>query len=72
MSKDILIKIFKKKKIVITGHTGLKGSWLSLWLNYMGAHVYGISNNFKPNETNFKKFRLKLKIKFLIFDSLTP
>ena len=29
----------------------------------MGAHVYGISNNFKPNETNFKKFRLNKNIK---------
>ena len=63
MNKDILIRTFKKKRIVITGHTGLKGSWLSLWLNYMGAHVYGISNNFKSNETNFKKFKLNKNIK---------
>jgi CDP-glucose 4,6-dehydratase len=43
----LLIKIknsfWKDKKVVVTGHTGFKGSWLSLWLNLMGAQVYGIS-----------------------------
>ncbi|MDB5053048.1 MAG: CDP-glucose 4,6-dehydratase [Bacilli bacterium] len=29
------------KKFLITGHTGFKGSWLSLWLNKLGAHVIG-------------------------------
>lgn len=29
------------KKVLITGHTGFKGSWLSLWLVRMGANVYG-------------------------------
>lgn len=35
---------YKNKKILITGHTGFKGSWLCLWLSLMGAKVYGISN----------------------------
>jgi CDP-glucose 4,6-dehydratase len=43
----LLIKIknsfWKDKKVVVTGHTGFKGSWLSLWLKLMGAEVYGIS-----------------------------
>lgn len=30
-----------KKKVFITGHTGFKGSWLSLWLQSMGAEVHG-------------------------------
>ena len=29
------------KKVLITGHTGFKGSWLSLWLQQMGAQVVG-------------------------------
>jgi CDP-glucose 4,6-dehydratase len=33
--------IYKGKRIFITGHTGFKGSWLSLWLNKLGANVYG-------------------------------
>tara|TARA_B100000886_G_scaffold336817_1_gene296320 strand:+ start:552 stop:1625 length:1074 start_codon:yes stop_codon:yes gene_type:complete len=34
---------YKNKKIVVTGHTGFKGSWLSLWLYELGAEVIGIS-----------------------------
>ncbi len=32
---------FYGKKVLVTGHTGFKGSWLSLWLYLMGARVYG-------------------------------
>ena len=31
------------KKVLITGHTGFKGSWLALWLQKMGAHVVGFA-----------------------------
>ena len=34
---------WKNKKVLITGLTGFKGSWLSLILDQMGAKVYGIS-----------------------------
>lgn len=34
---------WKEKRVVLTGHTGFKGSWLSLWLESMGATVRGIS-----------------------------
>ena len=63
MKTNTFFKEFKGKKIVITGHTGFKGSWLSLWLNYLGAKVYGISNNFKINQTNFNNFKMKKNIK---------
>jgi CDP-glucose 4,6-dehydratase len=29
------------KRVLVTGHTGFKGGWLSLWLNTLGAKVYG-------------------------------
>jgi len=35
--------IYKGKTILLTGHTGFKGSWLSLWLERMGAKVIGYS-----------------------------
>ena len=35
---------FKNKKILITGHTGFKGSWLTLILKSYGAKIIGISN----------------------------
>ena len=40
-------KIYKDKKVLITGHNGFKGSWLSLWLQKIGAKVYGISLKMK-------------------------
>lgn len=33
------------KRVLLTGHTGFKGSWLSLWLQSMGAHVVGYALN---------------------------
>ena len=38
---------FNNKKILVTGHTGFKGSWLCSWLNALGAEVTGFSLN--PN-----------------------
>lgn len=34
-------KFWKDKKVLVTGHTGFKGSWLCLWLQELGAHVTG-------------------------------
>lgn len=36
-------KIFKGRNVLVTGHTGFKGAWLSLWLNKLNANVTGIS-----------------------------
>ena len=40
---------WQNRKVLITGHTGFKGSWLSFWLKHLGAKVYGIS---LPPNTN--------------------
>ena len=56
-------KIFKNKKVIVTGHTGFKGTWLSLWLNTMGAKVLGISKNIPTDPSHFKSINLKKKIK---------
>ena len=45
-----LKNFYKNKNILVTGHTGFKGSWLSLWLNRLKAEVYGIS--LKPDSEN--------------------
>jgi CDP-glucose 4,6-dehydratase len=38
------------KNVLITGHTGFKGSWLALWLKHLGANVTGVSlNQTNPN-----------------------
>lgn len=35
--------IYKNKRVFLTGHTGFKGSWMTLWLKKLGAEVYGYS-----------------------------
>ena len=44
---------FKNKVVLVTGHTGFKGSWLSLWLSYLGANVVGVSDNEIGDISNF-------------------
>lgn len=36
-------KFWRKRKVLLTGHTGFKGSWLSLWLQALGAELTGLS-----------------------------
>ena len=59
----IFQKHFKNKKVLITGHTGFKGSWLTLWLNQMGAKVYGISDNYPKKNNHFFDLKLSKNIK---------
>ena len=60
--------LFKGKKVLITGHTGFKGSWLSLWMHYNKAKVLGISNGIPTNPSNFKLLNLNKKISSKIID----
>ena len=39
--KSLFNGIYKNRKVLITGHTGFKGSWLCLILNKLGADIYG-------------------------------
>lgn len=45
---------FKDKKVIITGHTGFKGSWLTLFLKIMGANILGISFSYPTSPLHFK------------------
>ena len=59
---------YKNKKVLITGHTGFKGTWLSIWLTYLGAKVIGYSKNIPTNPSMFKQLGVKNKIKHIIGD----
>ena len=61
-------KFYKNKKIFITGHTGFKGSWLSIWLNMMGADVIGYALKPYTNKDNFILAKLEEKITHIIGD----
>ena len=44
---------FKDKKVIITGHTGFKGSWLSAWLSELGARIIGVSDNVPTSPAHY-------------------
>ena len=60
------IQIFKNKKVLITGHTGFKGTWLSLWMILIGAKVYGISDIIYENNILFKLIKKKFQRTILL------
>lgn len=53
--------VYKNKKILVTGHTGFKGSWLVAWLQELGAKVAGIAlpPNTKPSHFDLLKLDLE-------------
>lgn len=53
---------FKNKKIIVTGHTGFKGAWLTTWLLKLGANVYGISWDIPSSPSMFEVLALHDKI----------
>lgn len=53
---------YKGKKILITGHTGFKGSWLTIWLEKLGAKVIGFSLEKYPNDKLFNESCMSSKI----------
>src|ERR1035437_977304 len=40
---DSVRKVWKGRRVLVTGHTGFKGAWLSVWLESLGAEVAGFS-----------------------------
>jgi len=55
-------KYFKNKKIIITGHTGFKGTWLTLWLQMYGAKIIGVSKDIPTKPSHFSDLNLRKKI----------
>ena len=52
----IFSKSFKNKTVLVTGHTGFKGSWLALWLHMLGAKVIAISKNVPTEPSHYENF----------------
>jgi len=55
--------IYKNKKVLITGHTGFKGTWLTTWLLKLGADVIGVSKNIPTHPSMFEELGLQSKIR---------
>lgn len=56
---SLFADIYRSRRVLVTGHTGFKGSWLALWLNELGAEVTGIALD--PDTTNNHWDLLNLK-----------
>ncbi len=54
--------VFRNKKVLVTGNTGFKGSWLSSWLLMCGADVYGYSVDVPSQPSMFEVLELERKI----------
>jgi len=60
---DIFNNFYKGKRVLVTGHTGFKGSWLSIWLHELGAEVVGVGLEPYSEKDNFVLSGIGKKIK---------
>lgn len=61
-------QFYRGKKILVTGHTGFKGSWMSLWLKELGAEVAGLSLSVPTQPSHFSALKLEKKMHHFLGD----
>ena len=59
----MFVNLYKNKKVLVTGHTGFKGSWLIAWLTSLGAEVYGLSDCVMNEECHYNVIKNHLELK---------
>jgi CDP-glucose 4,6-dehydratase len=64
------MSFWKNKKVLITGHTGFKGSWLVFYLNYLGAKIVGYSLKPEKYHKLFKILNIKKNLTANIFGDI--
>lgn len=72
---EIMVKdrsFWRNKRVLVTGHTGFKGSWLALWLVELGAKVFGYALEPDTNPSLFQQLSLERDIDHLIADIRDP
>ena len=60
--------IYKNKTVLVTGHTGFKGSWLTAWLLKLEANVVGFSKDLPTNPSMFHELGLEHHVKHIVSD----
>ena len=68
MKTSILSKTYKNKKVLVTGHTGFKGSWLTIWLKELGADIIGYALEPETQPNNYAACKLETKISHVTGD----
>ena len=57
----LFLNTYKGKKVLVTGHTGFKGAWLSYWLTKLGAQVFGISDKITTTPSHFELLTIDIQ-----------
>ncbi len=63
-----LFQVYRNKRVLVTGHTGFKGGWLSQWLISLGAEVYGIALPPAGEVSLFDQLRLENQLSHHVCD----
>ena len=61
-NRQISTDFWQSKKVLITGHTGFKGSWVGLWLSELGAKVTGIGLQPETERNLFDQLNLETRL----------
>lgn len=62
---SLFSNVYNGKKVLVTGNTGFKGSWLSMWLLMMGAKVYGLSDGVPTSPSHFHVANIEERITYI-------
>ncbi len=65
-------QLWKDRRVLVTGHTGFKGAWLSCWLSCMGARVFGLALEPEESPNLFQSSRLAERIESRLGDIRDP
>jgi len=60
--------VFRNRRVLVTGHTGFKGSWLTSWLLELGARVSGVSRDIPTEPSMFVELALERRITHHVLD----
>ena len=66
--KTLFANMYHGRRVLVTGHTGFKGSWLALWLEHLGADVAGFSIGVPTSPSNFDLLRLEQRMHHYLGD----
>ena len=66
--EKIFSGIYKNKTVLITGHTGFLGTWLTVWLKLLGAKIIGYSIDIPTKPSMFELLKLESEIVHIIGD----
>jgi len=68
VKKSSLHQFYSGKTVLVTGHTGFKGSWLCVWLRELGAHVIGYALEPETDPNNFSACGLESRMTHTVGD----